>query len=75
MPTTYVSRFLGHRNLATTTRYLNPMTQHLPRAVEKRDEERCHAEVLAGSLQAAPVPAEQTPAHDETQPEATSLIS
>jgi integrase len=40
MPTTYVSKMLGHRNLATTTRYLNPTTQHLHRAVERRDEAR-----------------------------------
>jgi hypothetical protein len=54
---------------------LNPTTQHLHRAVEKRDEERRQAEILARSLQAKAEPTEQPPAHDETQPDAKSLLS
>jgi hypothetical protein len=53
----------------------SPATSPLDRAAEKRDEERRLAEIPASSLQAKSEPAEQTPAHDETQPEAKSLIS
>jgi hypothetical protein len=40
VPTTYVSKFLGHRNLTTTTRYLNPTRLGLRLAVEKLEQHR-----------------------------------
>ena len=40
MPTTYVSKFLGHRNLSTTNRYLNATIRGLRLAVEKLEESR-----------------------------------
>ena len=40
VPTTYVSKFLGHRNLSTTTRYLNATIRGLRLAVEKLEESR-----------------------------------
>ena len=43
MPTTYVSKFLGHRNLSTTTRYLNATIRGLRLAVEKLEESRRRA--------------------------------
>lgn len=75
VPTTYVSKFMGHSNLTTTTRYLNPTIQHLHSAVQKMDEARRKSANLANSLQTDSAPAEQIPAHDETQPEAKSLFS
>jgi len=38
--TTYGSKFLGHRNLSTTTRYLNATIRGLRLAVEKLEESR-----------------------------------
>jgi hypothetical protein len=38
VPTTYVSRFLGHGNLTTTTRYLNPTRVGLRLAIEKLEQ-------------------------------------
>ena len=35
VPTTYVSKFLGHSNLGTTTRYLNATRRGLHLALEK----------------------------------------
>ena len=43
VPTTYVSKFLGHRNLSTTTRYLNATIRGLRLAVEKLEESRRRA--------------------------------
>jgi integrase len=39
-PTVYVSKFLGHRNLTTTTRYLNATIRGLRLALEKLEESR-----------------------------------
>lgn len=43
VPTTYVSKFLGHRNLTTTTRYLNATIRGLRQAVEKLEASRARA--------------------------------
>jgi integrase len=40
VPTTYVSKFLGHGNLSTTTRYLGATIRGLRLAVEKLEEAR-----------------------------------
>ena len=57
---------MGHRNLTTTARYLNPTIQHLHSAVQNVDEARRQAADLARSLQTDATPAEQAPPRDET---------
>ena len=75
MPTTYVSKMLGHRNLATTTRYLNPTTHHLHREIERVDEARRKAADAANSLQTPAQPAPQPAGTADFQPAQKSLIS
>jgi integrase len=53
VPTTYVSKFLGHRNLTTTTRYLNATLRGLRLAVEKLEESRRQARRAAKSRRPA----------------------
>lgn len=60
MPTTYVSKMLGHRSLATTTRYLNPTIAHLHKVIQQIEENRQKAAALAKSLQSGSTP-EQNP--------------
>ncbi|MBA2239476.1 MAG: site-specific integrase [Lysobacter sp.] len=40
VPTTYVSKFLGHQNLTTTTRYLNTTLKGLHRAIDQLESSR-----------------------------------
>jgi integrase len=49
-PTVYVSKFPGHRNLTTTTRYLNTTIRGLRLALEKLEESR-ELPPLANGLQ------------------------
>ena len=50
VPTTYVSKFLGHRDLTTTTRYLNATLRGLRHALQKLEESQQSAP-LANGLQ------------------------
>ncbi len=50
VPTTYVSKFLGHQNLTTTTRYLNTTLKGLHRAIEQLESSR-NPDSVASSLQ------------------------
>jgi integrase len=47
--TTDVSKFLGHRNLSTTTRYLNTTSRRLRLALQRVEQARAHRESLASS--------------------------
>jgi hypothetical protein len=48
-----VSKFLGHQNLSTTTRYLNTTLRGLHRAVERLELHRRKPDGVANSLQSA----------------------
>ncbi|MGD9902819.1 MAG: tyrosine-type recombinase/integrase [Vicinamibacterales bacterium] len=82
VPTTYVSKFLGHRNLTTTTRYLNATIRGLRQAVEKLEASRASAArtrrkaaALANALQ---TPAQRPSTSDSPSDESIppkSLIS
>jgi integrase len=52
--TTDVSKFLGHRNLATTTRYLNTTSRRLRLALLRVEQAREQSERLANSCKDAP---------------------
>jgi len=84
VPTAYVSKFLGHGNLTTTTRYLNPTRLGLRLAVDKLKQHRAvqerrtiqqiqgEAPPLAKRLQTAhPVSATSAPSQS-SQPAAKS---
>lgn len=82
MPTTYVSKFLGHRNLSMTTRYLNATIRGLRMAVEKLEVSRKKAArkaqlsaALANGLQtdAARSSTSDSPSRESSPPK--SLIS
>jgi hypothetical protein len=51
--TTDVSKFLGHRNLSTTTRYLNTTSRRLRLALLRVERAREQSERLANSCKAA----------------------
>lgn len=50
MPTTYVSKLLGHTNLTTTSRYLNIHRSQLQLAMHKLEEHRSAKKAIAHSL-------------------------
>jgi integrase len=52
--TTDVSKFLGHRNLSTTTRYLNTTSRRLRLALMRVEQARAQSESLANSCKEAP---------------------
>ena len=64
--TTDVSKFLGHRNLSTTTRYLNTTSRRLRLALMRVEEARARAESesLANSCKDAQ---ENTPHADDAE--------
>lgn len=72
--TTDVSRFLGHRDLTTTTRYLNTTSRRLRLALQRVEDARAHSEAvansckdaaesepLAGDAEASPTPSKSLP--------------
>jgi hypothetical protein len=69
------ARWYDGESLDEEAQLLNPTTEHLHKVIAQIEEARQKTATLAGSLQAKSEPAEQTPAHDETQPEAKSLVS
>lgn len=75
VPTTYVSKFLGHRNLTTTTRYLNTTVRGLRLAVEKLEAEKKKPRPLANGLQTDNPPPSDTPVSSGRRPSSKSLIS
>jgi integrase len=52
--TTDVSKFLGHRNLSTTTRYLNTTSRRLRMALLRLEQARGESDVLANSCKKSP---------------------
>jgi integrase len=52
--TTDVSKFLGHRNLSTTTRYLNTTSRRLRLALMRVEQARAQAESLANCCKQTP---------------------
>ncbi len=52
--TTDVSKFLGHRNLSTTTRYLNTTSRRLRLALLRVEQARAQSKSLANSCKEAP---------------------
>lgn len=52
--TTDVSKFLGHRNLSTTTRYLNTTSRRLRLALLRVEQARAQSERLANSCKETP---------------------
>jgi integrase len=52
--TTDVSKFLGHRNLSTTTRYLNTTSRRLRLALLRVEQARAQSESLANSCKETP---------------------
>ncbi len=68
MPTLYVSQFLGHTNLTTTTRYLNSTRRGLHWAMRRfEDERKQRAEEQKGEPESAPA-AVAHPLHTAAQP-------
>jgi integrase len=66
--TTDVSKFLGHRNLSTTSRYLNTTTRRLRLALLRVEQAREQAENLANSCKDAP---EHGPHPDDAEASST----
>ncbi len=60
--TTDVSKFLGHRNLSTTTRYLNTTSRRLRMALLRVEQSRANSESLANSCKE---PLENSPQTDD----------
>ena len=54
MLTTDVPKFLGHRNLSTTTRYLNTTSRRLRLALLRVEQARAQSESLANSCKETP---------------------
>ena len=82
VPTTYVSKFLGHRNLTTTTRYLNATIRGLRQAVETLEASRARAArtrrkatALANGLQTDRRPASTRDSHVHESSPPQSLTS
>jgi integrase len=75
VPTTYVSKFLGHRNLTTTTRYLNTTVRGLRLAIEKLEAEQKKPRPLADGLQTDAPPPSDTPVSSGRRQSSKSLIS
>ncbi len=66
VPTTYVSKFLGHSNLGTTTRYLNATRRGLHLAVEKLENARLAKTLQTQQTQAnSPEPAWEQVSQDK----------
>jgi integrase len=73
--TTDVSKFLGHRNLSTTTRYLNTTSRRLRLALLRVEQARANSESLASSCKETADAASHT---DDAEPSSTpskSLVS
>jgi len=75
VPTTYVSKFLGHRNLTTTTRYLNTTVRGLRLAIEKLEAEKKKPRPLANGLQTDAPPPSDTPVSSGRRQSSKSLTS
>jgi integrase len=54
--TTDVSKFVGHRNLSTTTRYLNTTSRRLRMSLLRLEQARGEPDVLANSCKSRPTP-------------------
>jgi integrase len=66
--TTDVSKFLGHRNLSTTTRYLNTTSRRLRLALMRVEQARAQSESLANSCKET---AESVPHADDAEASST----
>jgi integrase len=66
--TTDVSKFLGHRNLSTTTRYLNTTSRRLRLALLRVEQARAQSESLANSCKETP---ESVPQADDAEASST----
>jgi integrase len=66
--TTDVSKFLGHRNLTTTTRYLNTTSRRLRLALLRVEQARAQSENLANSCKESP---ESLPQEDDAEASST----
>lgn len=71
--TTDVSKFLGHRNLSTTTRYLNTTSRRLRMALLRLEQAR--AESLANSCKNQTEPSPQTDDDPASSSPSKSLVS
>jgi integrase len=71
--TTDVSKFLGHRNLSTTTRYLNTTSRRLRMALHRVEQAR--AESLANSCKNQPESSPQTDDAEASSSPSKSLVS
>lgn len=73
--TTDVSKFLGHQNLSTTTRYLNTTSRRLRMALLRIEQSRADAESLANSCKNQPEPLPETDDARASCPPSKSLVS
>lgn len=78
VPTTYLSKFPGHRNIMTTTRYLNATIRGLRQAVETLEASRARASLTRGEAAALAnglqtdrrlASTSDSPVHESTPPE------
>ena len=73
--TTDVSKFLGHRNLSTTTRYLNTTSRRLRLALLRVEQARAQSESLADSCKETPDSLPHADAAEASSTPSTSLSS
>src|SRR5262245_4147243 len=73
--TTDVSKFLGHRNLTTTTRYLNTTSRRLRLALVRVEQARAEAERLANSCKDAAGDSSHSDDADASSTPSKSLVS
>ena len=75
MLTTDVSKFLGHRNLTTTTRYLNTTSRRLRLALLRVEQARAQSESLANSCKQTPESSPHADDAETSSPPSKSLVS
>jgi integrase len=73
--TTDVSKFLGHRNLTTTTRYLNTTSRRLRLALLRVEQARAQSESLANSCKDSPESVPHADDAEASSPPSKSLLS
>jgi integrase len=72
---TDVSKFLGHRNLSTTTRYLNTTSRRLRLALLRVEQARAQSESLANSCKDGQESAPHADDAEASSPPSKSLLS